>query len=127
MPTKIDFIGGNTRRCLMTMALPMIAAMFLNMMYNLVDSLWIGNLLGETAYAALTNSTPDYFDFDLCGYGSDKRGVYFALTSHWGKGQKADGKFDRHLFLRGSRLFRSRDGHTGTFTSKYFKCLKYSG
>ena len=58
MPTKIDFIGGNTKRCLMTMALPMIAVMFLNMMYNLVDSLWIGNLLGETAYAALTNSTP---------------------------------------------------------------------
>lgn len=58
MPTKIDFIGGNTQRCLMAMALPMIAAMFLNMMYNLVDSLWIGNLLGETAYAALTNSTP---------------------------------------------------------------------
>ena len=36
MPTKIDFIGGNTKRCLMAMALPMIAAMFLNMMYNLV-------------------------------------------------------------------------------------------
>ena len=34
MPTKIDFIGGNTKRCLMAMALPMIAAMFLNMMYN---------------------------------------------------------------------------------------------
>lgn len=58
MQTKIDFIGGNTKRCLMAMALPMIAAMFLNMAYNLVDSLWIGNLLGETAYAALTNSTP---------------------------------------------------------------------
>ena len=58
MKNKIDFIGGNTKRCLMTMALPMIAAMFLNMMYNFVDSLWIGNLLGETAYAALTNSTP---------------------------------------------------------------------
>lgn len=58
MPTKIDFIGGNTRRCLMAMALPMIIAMFLNMAYNLVDSLWIGNLLGKTAYAALTNSTP---------------------------------------------------------------------
>lgn len=58
MPTKIDFIGGNTRRCLMAMALPLIAAMFLNMAYNLIDSLWIGNLLGETAYAALTNSTP---------------------------------------------------------------------
>ena len=58
MQAKIDFIEGNTRRCLMAMALPMIAAMFLNMAYNLVDSLWIGNLLGETAYAALTNSTP---------------------------------------------------------------------
>ena len=58
MTTEIDFIGGNTKRCLMAMALPMIAAMFLNMMYNLVDSLWIGNLLGETAYAALTNATP---------------------------------------------------------------------
>ena len=42
MPNKIDFIGGNTKRCLMAMALPMIAAMFLNMMYNLVDSLWMG-------------------------------------------------------------------------------------
>ena len=38
--------------------MPPLAAMLLNMMYNLVDSLWIGNLLGETAYAALTNSTP---------------------------------------------------------------------
>lgn len=58
MPEKIDFIGGNTRRCLMAVALPVMAAMFLNMMYNLVDSLWIGNLLGENAYAALTDSTP---------------------------------------------------------------------
>lgn len=58
MQTKLDFIAGNTKRSLMAMALPMIAAMFLNMMYNLVDSLWIGNLLGETAYAALTNSIP---------------------------------------------------------------------
>ncbi len=58
MNTKIDFIHGDTKRCLLGMALPMMAAMFLNMMYNLVDSLWIGNLLGENAYAALTGSTP---------------------------------------------------------------------
>lgn len=58
METSLDFVNGNTKRCLLSMALPMIAAMFLNMAYNLVDSLWIGNLLGETAYAALTNSTP---------------------------------------------------------------------
>ena len=39
MQTKLDLIGGNTRLCLMAMALPMIAAMFLNLMYNLVGSL----------------------------------------------------------------------------------------
>lgn len=58
MQPKINFISGNTHRCLLSMALPMLVAMFLNMAYSLVDSLWIGNLLGETAYAALTNSTP---------------------------------------------------------------------
>lgn len=58
METKIDFIAGNTKRCLFAMALPMMMAMYLNMAYNIVDSIWIGNLLGETAYAALTNSTP---------------------------------------------------------------------
>ena len=76
----------------MTMVLPMIAAMFLNMMYNLVDSLWIGNLLGETAYAALTNSTPIIFDFDLCGYGSDKRGVYFCSHKPLGHRTKSGRK-----------------------------------
>ena len=58
MNTKLDFINGNTKKCLLAMTLPMIVAMFLNMAYNFVDSLCIGNLLGETAYAALTNSTP---------------------------------------------------------------------
>lgn len=58
MNTKIDFIKGNTKKCLLAMTIPMIMAMLLNMAYNLVDSLWIGNLLGEKAYAALTNSTP---------------------------------------------------------------------
>lgn len=58
MSNTIDFIEGNTKRCLLKMAIPMLAAMFLNMAYNLVDSLWIGNLLGETAYAALTSATP---------------------------------------------------------------------
>ena len=49
MDTKIDFINGNTKKSLGLMVLPLMAAMFLNMAFNLVDSLWIGNLLGETA------------------------------------------------------------------------------
>ena len=58
MNYKMDFISGDTKKCLLAVSLPMMVAMFLNMAYNLVDSLWIGNLMGETAYAALTNSTP---------------------------------------------------------------------
>ena len=66
MPTKIDFIGGNTKRCLMAMALPMIAAMFLNMMYNLVDSLWIGNLLGENGLCRFDKLHSYHSDLNLC-------------------------------------------------------------
>ncbi len=58
MNMEIDLIAGNTKRCLFKMVIPMMIAMYLNMAYNIVDSIWIGNLLGETAYAALTNSTP---------------------------------------------------------------------
>ena len=87
MLTKIDFIGGNTRRCLMAMALPMIAAMFLNMAYNLVDSLWIGNLLGKTAYAALTNSTPIILILTLVAMGSTN-GVSILLSQAIGSKDK---------------------------------------
>ena len=56
--TTIDFAGEKTLPALLKMSLPMMAATFLSMAYNLVDSLWIGNLLGEEAMAALTSSTP---------------------------------------------------------------------
>ena len=45
MSKNFDIIHGNPSQCLFAMVLPMMAAMFLNMAYNLVDSLWIGNLL----------------------------------------------------------------------------------
>ena len=48
MSKNFDIIHGNPSQCLFAMVLPMMAAMFLNMAYNLVDSLWIGNLLGES-------------------------------------------------------------------------------
>lgn len=58
MSTTIDFAGEKTLPALLKMSLPMMAATFLSMAYNLVDSLWIGNLLGEESMAALTSSTP---------------------------------------------------------------------
>lgn len=71
----------------MAMALPMIAAMFLNMAYNLVDSLWIGNLLGKTAYAALTNSTPIILILTSVAMGSTN-GVSILLSQAIGSKDK---------------------------------------
>ena len=105
MPTKIDFIGGNTKRCLMAMALPMIAAMFLNMMYNLVDSLWIGNLLGETAYAALTNSTPIILILTSVAMGAANGVSILISQAVGGKGQGKNRMSDCHLVLRCCGVF----------------------
>lgn len=57
MKSKIDFIEGDTRKCLIRMVTPLLFAMILTVAYNLVDSIWVGNIMGEMGYAALTNST----------------------------------------------------------------------
>ena len=78
---------------------PMIAAMFLNMMYNLVDSLWIGNLLGETAYAALTNSTPIILILTSVAMGATN-GVSILISQAIGaKDKKKTEEFDCHIVL----------------------------
>lgn len=58
MKTKIDFSTEKTSSGLLKMAIPLLIAMILNMAYNIVDSLWIGNMLGKEAMAALTSATP---------------------------------------------------------------------
>ncbi len=56
MKSKIDFINSDTRSSLMKMILPLFAAMVLMLAYSMVDSIWVGNLLGENGYAALTTA-----------------------------------------------------------------------
>lgn len=58
MNSNYDFVNEKTSKALFKMFMPMMIGMILNLAYNLVDSLWIGNLLGDTALAALTNATP---------------------------------------------------------------------
>lgn len=58
MKSNYDFINEPTKKALFRMFLPMMAGMLLNFAYNIVDSLWVGNLMGDTALAALTNATP---------------------------------------------------------------------
>ncbi len=70
MNSQIDFVNEKTRSGLFKMTVPLIVAMMLNMAYNLVDSLWIGNLLGENAMAALTSSTPIILILTSIGMGA---------------------------------------------------------
>lgn len=58
MKQNYDFINEPTKKALFRMFLPMMIGMLLNFAYNIVDTLWVGNLMGDTALAALTGATP---------------------------------------------------------------------
>lgn len=87
MTGHIDFINTDTRKSLLQMSLPMMAAMFLNLAYNMMDSIWVGNLLGETAMAALTSSTPIVLLLTAIGMGASN-GLSILLSQKIGAGDK---------------------------------------
>lgn len=58
MKNNCDFINEPTKKALFKMFIPLMIGMILNFVYNIVDSLWIGNLLGDTALSALASATP---------------------------------------------------------------------
>lgn len=87
MTSNIDFINADTRKAFIKMALPMMAAMFLNLAYNIMDSIWVGNLLGETAMAALTSSTPVILLLTATGMGATN-GLSIILSQKIGAGDK---------------------------------------
>ncbi len=87
MTSNLDFINADTRKAFIKMAIPMMAAMFLNLAYNIMDSIWIGNLLGETAMAALTSSTPVILLLTAIGMGATN-GLSIILSQKIGAGDK---------------------------------------
>ncbi len=89
MTSNIDFINADTRKAFMKMAQPMMAAMFLNLAYNIMDSIWVGNLLGETAMAALTSSTPVILLLTAIGMGATN-GLSIILSQKIGAGDKKE-------------------------------------
>ena len=76
MNKNIDFVNGNTKKCLLEMTVPMIIAMFLNMAYNLVDSLWIG-------IRSVNKLDTYYFNLNFNWYGSNKRVSHSIITGNW--------------------------------------------
>lgn len=111
MKNSIDFIGGDTRRSLLRMVGPLLAAMVLTMAYNLVDSLWVGNLMGETGYAALTSSTSVVLILSAIAMGSSN-GAAILIAQTAGAKREAGGLISVSLALAGG-VFRGRDRRSG--------------
>ena len=101
MKNSIDFIGGDTRRSLLRMVGPLLAAMVLAMAYNLVDSLWVGNLMGETGYAALTSSTSVVLILSAIAMGSSN-GAAILIAQTAGAKREAGGLISVSLALAGA-------------------------
>lgn len=101
MKNSIDFIGGDTRRSLLRMIGPLLAAMVLTMAYNLVDSLWVGNLMGETGYAALTSSTSVVLILSAIAMGSSN-GAAILIAQTAGAKREAGGLISVSLALAGA-------------------------
>lgn len=101
MKNSIDFIGGDTRRSLLRMVGPLLAAMVLTMAYNLVDSLWVGNLMGETGYAALTSSTSVVLILSAIAMGSSN-GAAILIAQTAGAKKEAGGLISVSLALAGA-------------------------
>lgn len=98
MNANIDFINEKTGKALFRMFVPMMIGMVLNLAYNLVDTLWIGNMLGDTALAALTNATPIVQLLYSFGMGiSNGMGIILA-------GKVAEGKRDEQSGIISSTL-----------------------
>lgn len=89
MKSKIDFVKEKTVMSLLLMVMPLLAAMILTMAYNLVDSLWVGNLLGENGYAALTNSTAIVLILSAIAMGAGN-GIAILVSRKVGAGEKAE-------------------------------------
>ena len=97
----MDFIGGDTRRSLLRRVGPLLAAMVLTMAYNLVDSLWVGNLMGETGYAALTSSTSVVLILSAIVMGSSN-GAAILIAQTAGAKREAGGLISVSLALAGA-------------------------
>lgn len=53
-----DLTKGNLLKNMTILIIPLIFTNLLNSIYNIVDAIWIGNLVGENGVSAITNCYP---------------------------------------------------------------------
>ena len=53
-----DLTKGNLLKNMAVLLIPLVLTMLLNSIYNIIDGIWIGNLIGEDGVSAITNCYP---------------------------------------------------------------------
>lgn len=53
-----DLTKGNILKNMTMLIIPLVFTNLLNSVYNIVDAIWIGNLVGENGVSAITNCYP---------------------------------------------------------------------
>ena len=93
---KATLLEGNTRRQLIMLALPLLIGNILQLLYNTVDSLIIGNMLGTNAFSAVgvAGSVMNLFIFVLNGFCT---GISVIFAQMYGRGDRAG--FRREVFI----------------------------
>ena len=60
---QVDFSSGSVRRSILAVAAPMMTAQILNLLYNIVDRIYIGKIPGEGTIALSWPSNYPVFSF----------------------------------------------------------------
>ena len=84
-------VDGNLKKNMAGMFFPLLIASFLNIFYEIVDSFWVGNLLGESALAAQTICLPIMLIFNSICLGLTN-GVSISLSSTIGSQDESKAK-----------------------------------
>jgi len=88
----VDFNQGDSMKNLLKVFVPLLIAYIFNMFYDLMDSFWIGNMLGESALAAQTICIPIILIFNSLCMGATN-GISILLSKRIGakEQKKVDG------------------------------------
>ena len=71
--SSIDMTSGSPYRLIISFTLPMLLGNIFQQLYNMVDSIVVGNVIGDQALAAVGYRLPDYLHAQLAVYGHRHR------------------------------------------------------
>lgn len=118
MKSNIDFINTDTTKALLKLLVPLMLAMALTMAYSMVDSLWVGNLLGEAGLSALTASTAIVLIMNSLSMGVGN-GVSVMIAQLVGAKDKAGIQRAAAVIITVSLLFSASMCIAGEFLAEY--------